>query len=483
MANSGQKSLALLQLYKALDHFNVRVILWKGNDKDLKSPSGEGDVDLLVHTEGSSVVQDLLVERGFVRVPSCAWRHQPSVTDWFGADELSGQLLHIQLYERLVLGSAYSRQIIVPGAEQLFTTLNCQGISAPPPAESAVLFVCRAALARWYLPGSPAVKLLHEAHRLVDSPATLSLAASRLFDNVTANVIVDAYHSGSVRALWYRLRECYSPGPQAGGYGTLPWLLVGTALLNRRWLRWPLLTRRHVQRPAPIVCAIGFDSSDKFSVLQRLVTTLDRKIDARFVCFGTAQRQSSRLQRTLAGIGRLACRLHITSRYQPLGSAVEESMGLDNNVPRWLESIWTIAAAIERIGKMRQLQRYANAGILVVTDGYPQNQFADVLDAQRLGPRIKQSSAPVFSYFVRWEQRVYERLASHRPDLVLMLDDERSLAVRRTPETSSDHTKRNKEVADTLHCGNADRLIVDAGAPLNVVVGKCLRAVLHKINT
>lgn len=469
-------SITLKKLFEAFDDKGAEVILWKGGDKLKENLAGDGDVDLLVREGGLNAAHSALEKLNFRQIESASWRRQAMVEDWFGVDEDSGRLLHIQLYEKLVLGSAFSKQIEAPGADDLFDAACGTKLKFAAPAAAAVLRVCRAALAQKSLPGRSSSDLRAEARKLTRGVEVgeIKVSAARLFDPETAVAVVTALTDGRLKPLRKRLSAKYRLKRQPGLSRVF---LAAMAKWNRRYFKAPMFVRRQVGRPAPIVAVIGSDGSGKSTVSRRLVRELNEKSDTRFIYFGTGDGPGSLIRKPMVWMRKLLRYDSAESKSSRQDSAPTKSK--KREIPRFAKALWAITVARERRSKMRQARRAAAAGMIVITDRYPQIEFSGIHDGPRLGEWIE--SGGWRRSLARWERRKYECFVAQAPDLVLLLDVSPELAAERRPEEPPDELKRRIEVARALNFGTDRRVVVDASEPLGRVVARSLKEVIGTI--
>ncbi len=117
-------------LVKVLNEFHrlqISYCYWKSSRRLDAAFAGEGDVDLLVARKDQHRVQVILAERDFKLFPSVADRDHPATLTFLGYDERSGQLIHIHLHFRLIVGESLLKNYRIPWEEVLLTraALSC----------------------------------------------------------------------------------------------------------------------------------------------------------------------------------------------------------------------------------------------------------------------------------------------------------------------------------------------------------------------
>jgi hypothetical protein len=120
--------------------------VWKGASHLEESLNGSGDLDLLVPPRALVSAQDLLSRSGFLAAGLVHPCDQPGLQDWFGFD--GKRLLHVQLYDELVVGDRIRGWWRIPRAEDVLRTVREKppGVLVPSPGVEALLALVRAAL-------------------------------------------------------------------------------------------------------------------------------------------------------------------------------------------------------------------------------------------------------------------------------------------------------------------------------------------------
>src|SRR4051812_45169770 len=95
------------RLGAALASRGVRYCQWKGHGKRERWENGRGDIDLLVDHTAWSDFTDVTFSLGFKIVLPPPGREAAGIAHFFGLDERTGQLVHLHVYQRLVIGSPW----------------------------------------------------------------------------------------------------------------------------------------------------------------------------------------------------------------------------------------------------------------------------------------------------------------------------------------------------------------------------------------
>ncbi|HEX5510540.1 MAG TPA: hypothetical protein VFX41_02400, partial [Actinomycetales bacterium] len=120
--------------------------VWKGASHLDESLNGSGDLDLLVSPHARVSAEVLLRRSGFLAAKLAHPSDQPGLQDWLGFD--GQRLLHVQLYDELVVGDRIRGWWRLPRADDVLRTVREKppGVLVPAPEVEALLVLVRAAI-------------------------------------------------------------------------------------------------------------------------------------------------------------------------------------------------------------------------------------------------------------------------------------------------------------------------------------------------
>jgi hypothetical protein len=136
----------VLQLRDELRAKAVRFCQWKSNDRQAGSLSGENDLDLLVHRNDARRFLSVLARLGFNRAVAPGREHH-GAAHFYGLDRTSGRLVHVHAQFQLVLGDDTTKNFRLPiEAAYLASTRHDEALPAPAVEFELALFVVRTML-------------------------------------------------------------------------------------------------------------------------------------------------------------------------------------------------------------------------------------------------------------------------------------------------------------------------------------------------
>ena len=488
-AEGGAPLRVVVQLRDELRAKAVRFCHWKSNDMLARSLSGEKDLHLLVHRDDARRFLSVLARLGFNRAVEQGGREHPGVAHFYGLDRASGRLVHVNAHFQLVLGDDTTMNYRLPiEAAYLASTRHDEALPAPAPEFELALFVVRMMLrhATW---DAIAVGL---GRLSADEQRELAWLLARADAEATRAVVT--HHLGGVEvALWDRCLASLTDGSLRRRVSLGGELLTALAPHGRR----SRAGRRRDPSPAPGQLGMGAVGA---------AATDPQPFRA---CW--AHRRGRRWRRVReehggAGRGRLARddlrrearpprqpaallahpRRHVPAvRRSAAGRLVRTRRSADpprakpDDVPDAASALWQALTARDRLREYHALRRVADAGGVVVCDGWPLPQLHH-MDAARVswvldgdGPR---------SQVVRWlaEAERRSRAPIALPDVLIVLRLDPEVAVSRCPEEDPDDVRRNSQVFDTDWSTTA-AVVIDATQPPELVLAGIRAAIWDRL--
>lgn len=220
------------------------------------------------------------------------------------------------------------------------------------------------------------------------------------------------------------------------------------------------------------VAVVGCDGSGKSTLVAGLVAHL--AADGPVECIYLGQ-SSGRIG---AWIGHMPFIGGPCSRYLVRKS---ERMHEDAGKPiGGMPALVVYALSAWRAHKFRRMLALSRRGVLVVTDRYPQ---ADAPGFHFDGPELptKPPGSGLVRALTAREKRLYQRMASHVPALVIRLGVDIETARARKPDHREAMLREKIRVLPTLGFNGAPILDLDGRAPAAVVLDAALRAVAERV--
>jgi hypothetical protein len=137
--------LALVRsLFEALNAAEVRYCHWKSTTTLGRALAGRTDLDLLVDGAHVAKFREVVSGIGFKPFVSHSSRRYPGVEDHLGCDPGSGRLVHLHVYQQLILGEHYVKNHVLPLENALLDdTVIRDGVRIPPPHVELMILILR----------------------------------------------------------------------------------------------------------------------------------------------------------------------------------------------------------------------------------------------------------------------------------------------------------------------------------------------------
>lgn len=466
------------QLFDELNRRGVRYCHFKSNSHLVAGLEGVTDLDLLFDGQQVELIEEILARHGFKRFPAHPSRRYPGVEDFFGVNEDTGRLLHLQVHYRMIVGERFYKNYRLPWEQEILASRTLDeptGVFVANPALEWLLLVCRAALkvrwrdrvgARLGSRRGEAYGMLQE-HRWLSHRAEIAAPveiAERLLGARVATLVERALAEDLASHRLTALRGALLASP-AVYRGHRPSVALGRRLsrearwfiggVNRRYVHSAFAYSRSSPSGGTVLALIGSDGSGKSSVTSTLHSWLAGKVDVLPVYFGSGAGRSSILRWPLKQA------LSVVRR-RPSPSQIDSPARRERELSL-SRVIWALTLAHEKRSKLRRVERARERGFVVVCDRYPQTDVAGVSDGPLLG-RWKESPSRPRRALARWEEGVYELAAVIAPDLVIRLQVTPDTAKARRPEDNPAELTFRTQLVDGLAFETSRYGVVDVDA-------------------
>ncbi len=217
-----------------------------------------------------------------------------------------------------------------------------------------------------------------------------------------------------------------------------------------------------------VIAVIGADGSGKSTLTSDLIASLRDLGPVQRFYLGLVSGEMGEKIKQLPLIG-VRLEAHLAQKAQRAQDRKHRLPGTGTGLVMYILSLW-------RARQFRRLIALSRRGVTVITDRYPQ---AEIAGFRYDGPALPGSGSEnwLIRRLAAREQRLYERMASHLPALVIRLNIDAETAAARKPDHDLDELRDKISVAPRLRFNGARIVEVDARLPYEQVLGEVLRAV------
>ncbi len=165
-----------------------------------------------------------------------------------------------------------------------------------------------------------------------------------------------------------------------------------------------------------------------------------------------------------------------------LAAKAEQAQDMRNKSPGFWAALIMYGFSLWRAAHLRRARRLAQRGVLVITDRYPQAEVAGFhYDGPGLG--VGRSKHRLVRKLAEREQRLYQRMATCRPALIIRLDIDVDTAYARKPDHNLTELRDKIAVMARLRFNGGSILDLDARAPYAQVLEEALHAIIAVTST
>jgi thymidylate kinase len=175
---------------------------------------------------------------------------------------------------------------------------------------------------------------------------------------------------------------------------------------------------------APLIAIVGCDGSGKstLSADMRNVLAEHRRAEVCYLGLGSGEIGNRIRQWPIIG----------PAMERALARKAKQTRSKDKTIPGLLTALVVFGFSLLRLRRFRHVLALRRRGVTVITDRYPQTEVAGFYDGPGLS--AARAGSPLVAWLAARERRIYEYMASHRPDIVLRLNVDVETAFRRKPD-------------------------------------------------
>ncbi|WBO21034.1 nucleoside/nucleotide kinase family protein [Sphingomonas abietis] len=217
---------------------------------------------------------------------------------------------------------------------------------------------------------------------------------------------------------------------------------------------------------APLIAIVGSDGSGKSTVGQALLEWMGEQRPAMLCHLG---KQSGNLGRAIGRMPMIGRRMDRT-----IQKTVKDAGSRKGPSP--IAALAIYAFSLRRLRRFRRMLAMRRQGIAILADRFPQLDVPDGLDGPGFG-KVRHDRGIARTLAVR-EQKHFEWMTAHAPDLVIRLHVDVETAMLRKPDHDpAALAKKIARISDLRFGGTVPIVDIDTSQPLAIVVAEAKAAV------
>jgi energy-coupling factor transporter ATP-binding protein EcfA2 len=218
---------------------------------------------------------------------------------------------------------------------------------------------------------------------------------------------------------------------------------------------------------APLIAIVGADGSGKSTLALDMVGILraGSRVEGCYLGLGSGE------------IGARIKRLPIVGRAmeRSLSSKAARTRSAGERIPGLGTALVIYGFSLLRQRRFERMLTLRRSGVTVITDRYPQIEVPGFYDGPGLS--AAEAGSPLVAWLAARERRLYDRMAAHRPTLVLRLEVDLATAAARKPDHDVALLARKIAVTPSLRFGGARIVDLDSHAPYALMRRRALEAI------
>lgn len=458
-------------LFTRWNELNLCYCHWKSNEHLLPGLNGDTDLDVLLSGSDKSKGEEILKNLDFLQCKSQFGSRYPGVDDWIGFDKMTGKFIHLHLHYHIVTGHKGLKEYDLPWtSEALSTRVKDQetGVYIADPNVEIVTLYTRIALkislndihnkrfGKYNLDKSFLVEIKYLKERI--NWEVVEKMVSKYYGSYATKVIsIMKKDSLSVEDVFMLRKIAENTFRKVSRHQYTNRILefyYMYALKFRKYLRLKL-NKFIVIRKVPKsekglqVAFLGQDGAGKTTVTTIIRKWWSWKMDVQYIYLGSGDNYHSWRKNLLKKL--------------PNFSFLK------------LIRAWILLSKYKHLAKdvlsvVKNGERFANKGGMVIFDRYPQVQFPGISDGPKIRSLFSEKAPDILKKLfekIAIKEEKYLRMASeHHPDLVFKLIISPEESVRRKPENKLEVIKQKHEIIKSLQFDGSDVYVIDATMPL-----------------
>lgn len=489
----------LTEFFRCAYEQEIPYCYWKSTHALERALGGKTDLDLLVDRRYAQPFRQLLSQFDFQTLRSPAHRQFPALEDYLGFDALTGNLAHLHVHYRLVLGQEFVKNYSLP-LERAFLehTRLLHGVPVPIVELELIVLALRLTLkyrdrdllkdtVKLGRAGIPAASQLEfQALRAETNDERILRALEKHVPFITRawmqNFLDTIERAPRNAAAWFALRDelraALEPYRRLDEWRAARMFWSASISQNLPHARnGAQVEKRKIPNTGGVVIAlVGADGAGKSTMVKALSRWLGWRLNVRTFYMGTTH--PSFPTKIARGISNTTALPHaglrrVLGKGNPLTNAAAQA--------ETLATAWRCyAEARDRYSAYCEGLSSAARGCVVIFDRYPL-PHARLLGRSMDGPRITTLTGPksgrLLKKLARAEEAVYRKILP--PENLMILHVSPAVSQARKPDHDAERIYAKSRALLELEACGMNVMKIDADQPLDAVLLEIKKQVWH----
>lgn len=466
---------SIKRMLEAFENNNIQYCHWKSNEHLNQSLTGDTDLDMLFLPEQRNEIDKILNSCGLKRFRSTPLMQYNAIEDYIGFDYEKAKIWHLHTHYRMTLGEKHLKgYTVTPWGYKIIKNriLDKTGIYTSCPEDELILLLSRIALKlRWRDYGKKLEKEdIAEIKYLIEridynkleqhsdsffeknskkefvSLIKADLNNKNQFINFKKILIeeLSGFTGNSYFSSFYLklLREIY-------------WLYG--AVIRHIGLKTNVPNRRISPSGGCVISFLGCDGAGKTTTINYVKKELTKKLDVKIIYFGSGDGECAWYRKPMKFIAKLVGGKGVGHKIESDYSN-KNKLSIKSKLYLFAKILWAIALAFEKRNKLKDMTKARNAGMIVITDRYPQSRIMGISDGPLLTKYLKCNNS-FLRNIAEKEFEIYKSASINPPDLFIKLMIPTAHAISRKPEMTIEEIEKKKEAVNEMNFANKSVVI------------------------
>lgn len=476
-------------MLKSFEKNNIIYCHWKSNEHIEQALDGDTDLDILFLPEQRSIIEKILNFCGLKRFRATPLMQYNAIEDFIGFDYDTAKIWHLHTHYRMTLGEKHLKGYTINlwGNELLKNRILANfGIYTSCPEDELIILVSRIALKlRWRDRGKKLsdddIKEINWLLPRINKVKLNTNLNQYLSDNLKKEFINLINQQLTYKNQFINFQKILKKELKPFTGNSFFTSLLKKSIRELFWFYGAVIrhtgnnsnspSRRVSPSGGTVITFLGCDGSGKTTTIKYLKKEFSKKLDVKTIYFGSGDGECAWYRYPMKLVAKIL-------GGKGLGHKVEKeysekrNISLKSRLYSFAKILWAIALAFEKKSKLNDMTKARNAGMLVLTDRYPQIKTSGLSDGPLLTKYLN-SKFNLLKIIAEKEYEIYKLANINPPDLVIKLMVPTDIAIARKPEMTKEEIENKKKAVSDINITDKT-IVIDTSVDLKNSISKIM---------